>query len=580
MISLLIDSLESSSDQKQSENDNENDSITDEVRQWFKDNIDSKLQYKQLEKCSVDETQSPSNNKSDRQIPSKCYTKVDPTQIPGEVVLIAHSEHCLSECLNLDIADHDHFDEIMDILVRITSGDMDIIHQYLPNCLCFAHRYAGHQFGHFAGQLGDGRAISLGTLNDMECQTKGSGRTPFSRFGDGRAVLFSSIREFLASEAMYHLGIATTRGAVLVGSHEYEVLREQKVEPTAILLRVSRGFIRFGSFETSLIDHEMSHLVELLDYVIDTHYHHLAEIEDDEEKYEQFWSEVVDRTVRMAVQWKSVGFVHGVLNTDNMSILGETIDYGPYGFVEYFDENFIPNHSDTNGRYSWFEQEQKIKWNLQKLAEALAQIGVLPMEKAMKYLKVGNQENEEQKENVDAQKKEKVEFPFAATNSMDKFNSFLAENALRIKAKKDFVRNLRDHRGLSLLHCAVISGGDPKVIDVLITEHGLDINAVDIDGYSPLFYAMNQDQYDCAERLLAYYPQIELVTKDAVQVTNSHVLTCKLVQSEKTLHFLKYYASESEWISDLSLWRKDYPPSSCRMQCGAMLPAHSRSFET
>ena len=320
LTSMVINSLESSPDQKQQEND--------AVSKWFADNIDSNLQYKQLEVCSVDKV-SPSDNKEPRQIPNVCFAKVDPTPIPS-AVLIGHSEDCLSECLNLDISDHPDSAEIMAILVRITSGDIAAIRQYLPQCTPYCHRYAGHQFGHFAGQLGDGRAISLGTVRGFELQLKGSGMTPFSRFGDGRAVLFSSIREFLASEAMHHLGISSTRGAVLVGSHQFEVLRERVPEPTAILLRLSRGFIRFGSFETCLVDDEVGHLRGFIDYVIDTHFDQI-DGDDDAGKYEHFWSEIVERTVKTAVQWKAVGFVHGVLNTDNMSILGETMDYGPYG---------------------------------------------------------------------------------------------------------------------------------------------------------------------------------------------------------------------------------------------------------
>ncbi|XLZ73111.1 protein adenylyltransferase SelO [Massilia sp. SR12] len=230
--------------------------------------------------------------------------------------------------------------------------------------------YSGHQFGVWAGQLGDGRAILLGDIataeGPMELQLKGGGLTPYSRMGDGRAVLRSSIREFLCSEAMHGLGIPTTRALSVVGSDQ-GIVRES-IESAAVVVRMAPTFIRFGSFEHWYTNRKPEQLKQLADYVIERFY---PALQDEENKYAALLEEVTRRTARMIAHWQAVGFMHGVMNTDNMSILGQTIDYGPFGFMEGFDANHICNHSDNQGRYSYANQPQIGHWNCYALAQAL-----------------------------------------------------------------------------------------------------------------------------------------------------------------------------------------------------------------
>lgn len=231
--------------------------------------------------------------------------------------------------------------------------------------------YAGHQFGTFVQQLGDGRAILLGeAVNDkgerFDIQLKGAGMTPFSRMGDGRAVLRSTIREYLCSEAMHALGIPTTRSLCITGS-EAPVYRET-VETAAVLTRLAPTHVRFGSFELFYYRGQYEQVRELADYVISEFYPQLSETEN---KYLEFLREIVHRTARLIAQWQSVGFAHGVMNTDNMSIIGLTIDYGPFGFLDEFDPEFICNHSDYGGRYAFDQQPNVGLWNLYKLAQTL-----------------------------------------------------------------------------------------------------------------------------------------------------------------------------------------------------------------
>jgi uncharacterized protein YdiU (UPF0061 family) len=230
--------------------------------------------------------------------------------------------------------------------------------------------YSGHQFGVWAGQLGDGRAILLGDIataqGPMELQLKGAGMTPYSRMGDGRAVLRSSIREFLCSEAMHGLGIPTTRALSVVGSDQ-GVVRES-IETAAVVVRMAPTFIRFGSFEHWFYNRKPDELKQLADYVIERFYPALLE---EENRYAALLEEVTRRTARMIAHWQAVGFMHGVMNTDNMSILGQTLDYGPFGFMEGFDAHHICNHSDDHGRYSYANQPQIGHWNCYALAQAL-----------------------------------------------------------------------------------------------------------------------------------------------------------------------------------------------------------------
>jgi uncharacterized protein YdiU (UPF0061 family) len=232
--------------------------------------------------------------------------------------------------------------------------------------------YAGHQFGHYVPQLGDGRAILLGEVRSRagelwDVQLKGAGLTPYSRQGDGRAVLRSTIREYLCSEAMHGLGIPTSRALCITGSDE-EVYREQ-IETAAVLTRLAPSHVRFGSFEVFFHRGQHAELAKLADYVIARHFPSLAHAPD---KYAVLLDEVTHRTARLMAQWKAVGFAHGVMNTDNMSILGITLDYGPFGFMEAYDSNFVCNHSDHHGRYAFDQQPAIALWNLTRLAEALS----------------------------------------------------------------------------------------------------------------------------------------------------------------------------------------------------------------
>jgi uncharacterized protein YdiU (UPF0061 family) len=230
--------------------------------------------------------------------------------------------------------------------------------------------YSGHQFGVWAGQLGDGRAHWLGELDTasgpMELQLKGSGRTPYSRMGDGRAVLRSSIREFLCSEAMHALGIPSTRALCVVGSPL--PVRREEIESAAVVTRVSPTFLRFGHFEHFASRDRDAELKRLADFVIE---HHLPECRTAASPYAALLETVALRTADLIAAWQAVGFCHGVMNTDNMSILGLTIDYGPYGFLDGFDPGHVCNHSDHEGRYAYARQPNVALWNLHALAQAL-----------------------------------------------------------------------------------------------------------------------------------------------------------------------------------------------------------------
>lgn len=232
-----------------------------------------------------------------------------------------------------------------------------------PYAMC----YAGHQFGYYVQRLGDGRAINLGTANGWNLQLKGSGVTRYSRQGDGRAVLRSSIREYLMSEAMNGLGIPTSRALALISSDE-KVAREQW-ERGAIVLRLSPSWIRFGSFEYFFHTNKHKELEMLADFLLQESFPHLVGVED---AYLKMYAEIVKRTVEMIAGWQSVGFNHGVMNTDNMSAIGITIDYGPFAFMDTFESGYICNHTDSGGRYSYDNQPRIGYWNLERLAHALS----------------------------------------------------------------------------------------------------------------------------------------------------------------------------------------------------------------
>ncbi|PLK49460.1 YdiU family protein [Uliginosibacterium sp. TH139] len=243
----------------------------------------------------------------------------------------------------------------------------------------YATCYGGHQFGNWAGQLGDGRATLLGTVIGadglrLEVQLKGAGLTPYSRHADGRAVLRSSIREYLCSEAMHHLGVPTTRALCLVGTGE-AVLRDMfydgraREEPGAIVTRVAESFLRFGHYQLPAAREDLGLLRQLVDYTITTHFPQLGS--PSQEVYLAWFREVCERTALLMAHWLRVGFVHGVMNTDNLSVLGLTIDYGPYGWLDAFEPGFTPNTTDRGGRYAYAEQARVAGWNLSCLANAL-----------------------------------------------------------------------------------------------------------------------------------------------------------------------------------------------------------------
>lgn len=232
-----------------------------------------------------------------------------------------------------------------------------------PYAMC----YAGHQFGYYVQRLGDGRAINLGTANGWNLQLKGSGVTRYSRQGDGRAVLRSSIREYLMSEAIHALGIPTSRALALISSDE-KVAREQW-ERGAIVLRLSPSWIRFGSFEYFFHTNKHKELEMLADFLLHESFPYLVGVED---PYLKMYAEIVKRTAEMIAGWQSVGFNHGVMNTDNMSAIAITIDYGPFAFMDTFESGYICNHTDSGGRYSYNNQPRIGYWNLERLAHALS----------------------------------------------------------------------------------------------------------------------------------------------------------------------------------------------------------------
>lgn len=300
-----------------------------------------------------------------RQVLEACYSLVE-TKVPSNPKLL-HVSSSFMEELKIQIGDEEQF-------LKVVSGAIPY-----PSAKQYAMCYGGHQFGNWAGQLGDGRATNIAELNidskNWKFQLKGGGPTPYSRGSDGLAVLRSSIREYLCSEAMHHLGVPSTRALSLVTTGD-QVPRDVmysgdiKDEPGAIVCRVSPSFVRFGSFEIFTSRRDIENLTKLADHVIKEHFSNLGE--PSKETYLKFFQEVVDRTKTMIVHWQRVGFVHGVMNTDNMSILGLTIDYGPYGWLENYDPTWTPNTTDAqNRRYRYGNQASVALWNLTQLANAL-----------------------------------------------------------------------------------------------------------------------------------------------------------------------------------------------------------------
>ena len=264
---------------------------------------------------------------------------------------LIHVNQSLKKELNLDISN--------ETLLSICSGE-----KKLGDVTPISTVYAGHQFGYFVPQLGDGRSCLVGEISNYEVSLKGAGTSPFSRGADGRAVLRSSIREYLCSIAMEALNIPTTKALALVAS-DTTVYREH-LENASIVTRVAESHIRFGHFEFFAANGQNENVKKLADFVIK---HHMPKV--DNENYLDLFKEVVRSTALMIARWQAQGFAHGVMNTDNMSILGLTIDYGPFSFMEAYDPGFICNHSDTQGRYSFEKQPSVALWNLHRLADAL-----------------------------------------------------------------------------------------------------------------------------------------------------------------------------------------------------------------
>jgi uncharacterized protein YdiU (UPF0061 family) len=303
-----------------------------------------------------------------RQVFGACYSSVKPMPVSAPRLLAYSPE--MAETL--------HFDPTFcssEEFVQVFAGNQ-VTQGMLPYAMC----YGGHQFGHWAGQLGDGRAINLGEILDPSgqhwtLQLKGAGPTPYSRSADGLAVLRSSIREFLCSEAMHHLGVPTTRALSLILTGE-SVVRDMfydgnpKYEPGAVVCRVAPSFVRFGNFQLFAARKDLDTLKRLVDFTIRRDFAPLGE--PNIEVYGAWFLEVCIRTAEMIVHWQRVGFVHGVMNTDNLSILGLTIDYGPYGWLEDYDPDWTPNTTDAQGRrYRFGQQPQIAYWNLVQLANAL-----------------------------------------------------------------------------------------------------------------------------------------------------------------------------------------------------------------
>ena len=288
-------------------------------------------------------------------LPAECYDRVTATPLVEPYLIHANTD--VANILKIDEKELQ-----TEAFVNFLNGEHKV-----EGSDTFAMCYAGHQFGHFVPRLGDGRAINIGTLDKYHLQLKGAGMTEYSRHGDGRAVLRSSIREYLMSEAMQGLSIPTTLCLGLIGS-EHEVRRE-KIEKGAIVCRVSSSWVRFGTFEYFAHQGMFKELEALADYVIDENFpHHSGK----DNRYTLLFNDVMIITARLMAQWMSVGFNHGVMNTDNMSIAGLTIDYGPYAFLDDFRHENICNHTDVDGRYSFANQPEIAKWNLRSLMMALS----------------------------------------------------------------------------------------------------------------------------------------------------------------------------------------------------------------
>lgn len=301
-------------------------------------------------------------------LPAAFYSKVSPT--PLAAPYLVSFNRTAAELIDLDPRE----------AARPEFAEYFGGRRTLPGAEPLAMLYAGHQFGSYVPQLGDGRAILLGEVRNgrgakWDLHLKGAGQTPYSRGFDGRAVLRSTIREYLCGEAMHALRIPTSRALCVVGSDD--PVRRERVETAAALVRMAESHVRFGTFEVFYYRRQAERVRQLADYVIANHFAELAGAED---RYRQFLLEVARRTARLIAKWQAVGFAHGVMNTDNMSILGLTLDYGPFGFLDDYQAGFVCNHSDYAGRYAFDQQPAVGLWNVSRLAQAL--VGLVNVEEA------------------------------------------------------------------------------------------------------------------------------------------------------------------------------------------------------
>jgi len=294
------------------------------------------------------------------ELPEHFYQRVSPTPLKSPYLISLNTE--VARLLSLDPCDL-----TPERLAEVFAG-----HESLPGADPIAMKYTGHQFGVYNPDLGDGRGLLLGeVINEqgerLDLHLKGAGKTPFSRFGDGRAVLRSSIREYLVSEAMHGLGIPTTRALCLVGSEEL-AMRDGRMEPCATVLRVTPCHVRFGHFEYFYYSRRHDDLKVLADYCLERYF---PDCLQQDNPYLAMFKEVTARTAKLVAQWQGYGFVHAVLNTDNMSLIGETFDYGPYSFMDSYKPNTISNQNDHKGRYAFAQQPAVVHWNLACLAQTL-----------------------------------------------------------------------------------------------------------------------------------------------------------------------------------------------------------------
>jgi serine/tyrosine/threonine adenylyltransferase len=413
-----------------------------------------------------------------RQVSGACYSRVMPTPVSAPK-LVAYSREVL------DLLDLPPKVTTTDTFAEVFGGS-----RLLPGMDPFAMCYGGHQFGNWAGQLGDGRAINLAEVVNRRgqrwvLQLKGAGPTPYSRTADGLAVLRSSVREFLCSEAMFHLGVPTTRALSLVVTGE-QVVRDMfydgnpRREPGAVVCRVAPSFIRFGNFEIFTSRGDLDTLRLLADYTITTDFPHLAPADPSgfsPETYARWFDEVCLLTAEMIVHWMRVGFVHGVMNTDNLSILGLTIDYGPYGWLENYDPDWTPNTTDAGGRrYRFGNQPQVALWNLVQLANAIVPLvgETKPLETSLENYSTVFQESWKQM--------------MAGKLGLDRFDE---------PADDDLVSELLDFFTMTETDMTIFFR---RLADVSAAETETDVPA----SLRESFYAVDQVQGATAEKLAAW----------------------------------------------------------------------------